>query len=169
MRTLVCRHCGRTILANKKLKHLTQHYCGGKACQSARKLNFDRHKYKTNGLFRSHKLQGVRDRKNSKKTDEGNPFFGSHYQSSYRESHPEYVLENKLRQKHRNAKKRSKKFPAPEIVNPDTLMLQRPDNDQVYAMIAVDYHKIVNPDALMLEHLHMMAVAEAQPMFVRVL
>jgi hypothetical protein len=48
-------------------------------------------------------------------------------------------------------------------------MQQRPDNDQVYAMIAVDYEKIVNPDALMMEHLHMMTVAEAQPMFVRVL
>jgi len=93
MRTLVCRHCGRQVLSNKKLKHLTQHYCGNKACQSARKLSFDRHKYKTNRLFRSHKLQGVRDRKKTKKSDEGNPFLGSHYQSSYRGCHPAYVLE----------------------------------------------------------------------------
>ena len=169
MRTLVCRHCGRQVRSNKKLKHLTQHYCGNKACQSARKLSFDRHKYKTNGLFRSHKLQGVRDRKKTKKSDEGDPFFGAQYQSSYRESHPEYVLENKLRQKHRNAKRRRKMNDKPKIVNPDAFMQQRPDNDQVYAMIAVDYQKIVNPDALMMEHLHVMTVAKAGPMFVRVL
>jgi len=48
-------------------------------------------------------------------------------------------------------------------------MPQRPDNEQVYAMIAVDYQKIVNPDTLMMEHLHMMTVTEAKPMFVRVL
>jgi hypothetical protein len=27
-------------------------------------------------------------------------------------------------------------------------MLQKPDNEKVYAMIAVDYKKIVNPDAI---------------------
>jgi hypothetical protein len=48
-------------------------------------------------------------------------------------------------------------------------MQQRPDNDRVYAMIAVDFQKIVNPDTLMMKHLHMMTVTEAQPMFVRVL
>ena len=169
MRTLVCRHCGRQVLSNKKLKHLTQHYCSNKACQSARKLSFDRHKYKTNRLFRSHKLQGVRDRKKTKKSDEGNPFLGSHYQSSYRGCHPAYVLENKLKQKQRNLLKRNKTSPEPKIVNPDAFMSQKPDNDTIYAMIAVDYEKIVNPDALMMEHLHMMTVAEAQPMFVRVL
>jgi hypothetical protein len=109
MRTLVCRHCGRQVRSNKKLKHLTQHYCGNKACQSARKLSFDRNKYKTNRSFRSHKLQGVWDRKKTKKTDEGNPFLGSHYQSSYRGSHPKYVLENRLKQKLRNAKRRRKR------------------------------------------------------------
>ena len=168
MRTLVCRHCGRQVRSNKKLKHLTQHYCGNKACQSARKLSFERLKYKTNGSFRSNKLRRVRERK-KKLAAEGNPLLGSQYQSAYRKTHPEYVLGNRLKQKHRNAKKRSKTSDEPKIVNPGTLMPQRPDTDQVYAMIAVDYQKIVNPDALMMEHLHMMTVAKAEPMFVRVL
>ena len=167
MRTLVCRHCGRTILANKKLKHLTQHYCGGKSCQSARKLSFDRHKYKTNKSYRSHKLQRVRDRKKNRTSDEGNPFFGSNYQSSYRGSHPEYVLGNRLRQTQRNAKKRGKTRDGTKIVNPDTFMPQRPDNDQVYAMIAVDYEKIVNPDTLMSQIIDMESITKAQTLFVR--
>jgi len=48
-------------------------------------------------------------------------------------------------------------------------MSQRPDNDKVYAMIAVDYKKIVNPDAFMSKHIDMMAVTKADPLFVRLL
>jgi len=44
MRTLVCRHCGNQVRRNRRLKHLQQHYCGAKAYQSARKLNFERQK-----------------------------------------------------------------------------------------------------------------------------
>ena len=169
MRTLVCRHCGRQVRSNNKLKHLTQHYCGAKACQSARKLRFDRHKYKTNSSFRFKKLQTVRDRKKKKKTAEGNPFVGSQYQRAYRSSHPVYVLENSLKQKQRNAKKRRKTHPDPKIVNPDTFKSQRHDNDIVYAMIAVDYEKIVNPDALMSQIIAIESVTRDQTMFVRVL
>jgi len=169
MRTLVCRHCGKQVRSNKKLKHLTQHYCGNKACQSARKLSFDRHKYKTNSSFRLNKLQGVRDGKKMKKTAGGNPLVGSQYQRAYRSSHPGYVMENRLGQKIRNAKRRSKTCPDPKIVNPDAFMLQRPNNDNIYAMIAVDYQKIVNPDALMSQIIDIESVTKAQTMFVRVL
>jgi hypothetical protein len=168
MRTLVCRQCGRQVRSNKKLKHLIQYYCGDHACQTARKLSFERHKYKTDDLFRAKKLQGVRDRK-KKQAAAGNSMAGSRYQRDYRASHAGYVLENRLKQKHRNAKKRSKTSPEQKIVNPDAFMSQQPENDKVYAMIAVDYKKIVNPDAFMLERLHIMSVAEVQPMFVRLL
>ncbi|MFA5419083.1 MAG: hypothetical protein WC341_11560 [Bacteroidales bacterium] len=168
MGTMVCRHCGKRVRSNKKLKHFIQHYCGEKACQAARKLSFDRNKYKTNELFRSNKLQRARDGK-KKQADAGNPFFASQYQRDYRETHPAYVLENKLQQKHRNAKKRSKTSPEQKIVNPDALMQQNPDNDTVYAMIAMDYQKIVNPDTLISKHLDMELVTKVQTMFVRLL
>jgi len=168
MRTLVCRHCGKEVPSNKKLKHLIQYYCGEKACQSARKLIFDRHKYKTNGSFRSNKLRRVRERK-KKLAAEGNPLFGSQYQNAYRKTHPEYVLGNKLRQKHRNAKKRRKTSDKTKIVNPDTLILKQSDNEQVYAMFAIDHKKIVNPDALMLEWIDNLLYRDTKPMFVRVL
>jgi len=169
MRTLICRHCGRQVRSNKKLKHLTQHYCGAKACQSARKLSFDRHKYKTNTSFRSNKLQGVRDQKKKNRTAGGNPLVGSQYQRAYRSSHPGYVMENRLGQKIRNAKRRRKTCPDPMIVNPDAYIVQRPDNDTVYAMIAVDWKKIVNPDALISQIIDIESVTKAQTMFVRVL
>lgn len=168
MRTLVCRHCGREVQSNKKLKHLVQRYCGRKACQAARKLNFERHKYKTNSFFRSHKLQSARDRK-KKLAAEGNPLACSQYQRDYRASHPEYVLENRQQQRLRNARKAGKMIQEPKIVNPDTLMLQRPENDKVYAMIAVDYRKIVNPDAFMSKIIDMESVTKVEPMFVRLL
>jgi hypothetical protein len=168
MRTVVCRHCGREVRRNKKLKHLEQHYCGDKACQSARKLSFDRHKYKTNELFRTNKLQGVRERK-KKQSEQGNLLACSRYQRDYRASHPEYVLENRHKQLHRNARNRDKTRRETKIVNPDAMMLQRPDNDIVYAMITVDYKKIVNPDAFMSKMADIESVTMVKPMFVRLL
>ena len=168
MYTLVCRHCGKEVKSNKRLKHLIQYYCGEKACQAARKLSFERHKYKTNPIFRSHKLQSARDRK-KKQSDQGNPQACSQYQQDYRASHPDYVLENRQKQWQRNARKRDKTREQAKIVNPDAYMSQQPENDIVYAMIAVDYKKIVNPDAFMSKMIDMESVTKAQPMFVRLL
>jgi hypothetical protein len=165
MRTLVCRHCGRKVISNKKLKHLDQYYCGEKACQSARKRSFDRHKYETNELFRFNKLQSARDRKKK----QGNTLDCSQYQRDYRASHPGYVADNRQKQRERNARKADKTIRETKIVNPDAFMSQQPENDTVYAMIAVDYKKIVNPDAFMSKIIEMELVTKTQPMFVRLL
>jgi hypothetical protein len=168
MRTLVCRHCGQEVPSNKYLKHLDQYYCGAKACQSARKRIFERQKYKTNPSFRLKKLQQNQDRKKQQATD-GGPMACSRYQRDYRASHPEYVLDNRQKQRQRNARKRDKTGGQTKIVNPDTHILQQPDNETVYAMIAVDYKKIVNPDAYMSKIIDMEYVTGVQPMFVRLL
>jgi hypothetical protein len=168
MRTLICRHCGIKVHTNKRLKHLIQHYCGNKTCQAARKLSFERHKYKTNPSFRSRKLQSARARK-KKQADQGNPLACSWYQRDYRASHPDYVLENRQKQRARNALKAGKTIRETKIVNPDAFMSQQPENDTVYAMIAVDYKKIVNPDAFMSKMIDMELVTKVQPMFVRLL
>ena len=141
MYTVVCRHCGIKVQSNKRLKHLIQRYCGDKACQAARKLSFERHKYKTNELFRSKKLQSARDRKN-KQADQGNPQACSRYQRDYRASHPDYVLENRKKQRARNARKADK-------TRPET--------------------KIVNPDAFISDIIDMKSVTKAKPMFIRLL
>lgn len=68
------------------------------------------------------------------------------YQRAYRASHPDYVRTNRQKQRVRNALRGEKSLHETQIVNPDTLMLQRPDSERVYAMKPVDYAKIVNPD-----------------------
>ncbi len=168
MRPLVCRHCGKQVLRNKKLKHLEQHYCGAHACQGARKLSFERQKYKTNSSFRSDKLQGARDRKKAH-ADQGDPLACSRYQRDYRATHPDYVIDNRQKQRVRNSRKAGKTLHETKIVNPDALMMQPPDNKTVYAMIAVDYKKIVNPDALMSQIADIKSFMKVQPMFVRLL
>ncbi len=168
MRTLVCLHCGEQVRRNKKLKHLGQQYCGDKACQTARKLSFERKKYKTNSSFRSEKLRRARARKKAH-SDRGDPLASSRYQRDYRATHPDYVIDNRQQQRARNALRAGKTMHETKIVNPDTLMLQKSDNKTVYAMIAVDYKKIVNPDAFMSQIADIKSFMKAQPMFVRLL
>ena len=167
MRTFICRHCGRITVANKKLKHRQQRYCGDKKCQAARKHEFERNKYKTDSSFRSSKLQRARVRRI--KLAEDDPLAGSLYQRNYRLSHPEYVTDNRKKQRLRNSRKGQKTSPETKIVNPDALMLQKSDNDTVYAMIAVDYQKIVNPDTFVMQCIDMEQNAQVKPMFVRLL
>ena len=168
MRTIVCLYCGRSVLGNKKLKHLDQHYCGRKKCQVQRKLNFERNKYQSDPIYRCRKLLRVRERKKDKSI-QGNPQYYSDYQRAYRASHPEYVLQNKGKQRERYARKKAKTSLTTKIVNPDTIMLQPAYNERVYAMFAIDCKKIVNPDTLMLEPIERLLFTDKKPMFVRLL
>ena len=166
MRTLVCCHCGRRVTANKKLKHHLQRYRGRKECQNSRKPEYERARYKNNPLYRSRKLEKARERK-KKMAEQGNVQYFSDYQRFYRATHPQYVIKNREKQRERNARKRDKTSNKTKIVNPDTLISQQPDNDTIYAMIAVDYQKIVNPDPLMLQLIDKMSIANGKPLFVR--
>jgi len=168
MRTLVCRHCGRRVTANKKLKHHLQRYCGRKECQNSRKPENERARYKNNPLYRSRKLEKARERK-KKMAEQGNVQYFSDYQRFYRATHPQYVIKNREKQRERNARKWGHATRPVKIVNPDAIMSQRPDNDNVYAMIAVDYKKIVNPDAFMSQITGIEPVTKDKPMFVRLL
>ena len=78
-------------------------------------------------------------------------------------------MENCQKQRARNALKSGKTIQETKIVNPDTFMSQQPENDTVYAMIAVDYKKIVNPDAFMSKMIDMESVIKVHPMYVRLL
>ena len=48
-------------------------------------------------------------------------------------------------------------------------MLEQIDNDQVYAMFAIDRQKIVNPDAIMPERIDKLLYTDSKPLFVRLL
>jgi hypothetical protein len=82
MQTIICRHCGREIRRNKRLKHLQQQYCSDTACQKARKRLFDRNKYHTDSIYRAKKLERSHDRA---KNHDG-PMARSDYQRAYRTS-----------------------------------------------------------------------------------
>jgi hypothetical protein len=82
---------------------------------------------------------------------------------------PDYVHDNRQKQRVRNARRAAKSLHETKIVNPDTLMLQKPENDTVYAIIAVDYEKIVNPDTLMPYLTDIEALIASKPLLVRLL
>jgi len=168
MRTIVCLNCERRVPKNKKLKHLDQHYCDRKKCQWQRKLTYERNKYQSDPGYRTKKLLRVRERKKDQAI-RGNPQYCSHYQQAYRASHPEYVLQNKIKQRERYARKKAKTSLTTKIVNPVTLMMQPSDNEQVYAMFAIDCKHIVNPDALMPKQIEMLSFTDRKPLFVRLL
>jgi len=168
METIVCLHCGRSVTKNKKLKHLDQHYCSRKKCQRARRLSFERKKYQNDPTYRSRKLEKSHERKKLKVTQGHSQYF-SQYQQAYRASHPEYVRKNREKQRERYARKKAKISLTTKIVNPYTLMLQPSDNEQVYAMFAIDCKKIVNPYALMPERIECLSFKNIKPMFVRLL
>lgn len=168
MRTIVCLHCSRIVISNRKLKHLDQRYGGMKECQKARKLKFERDKYQNDPAYRSRKLEKSHERKKDK-ANKGNSQYYSDYQRTYRASHPEYVLQNKVKQRERYARKKASTSLTTKIVNPDALMLQPSDNKRVYAMFAIDCKKIVNPGALMPEQIEMLSFTSKKPLFVRLL
>jgi len=159
MASIVCLHCGRKVLKNKKLKHLEQHYCRLPACQNARRLAFGRKKYKEDEQYRIGKLSGVAAKHKQRRLEY------SEYMRSYRESHPAYVERNRESQPVRNKKKKKD----PKIVNPYTLTSQQADNKGVYAMIEIDWKKIVNPYTLMPERIDKLLLTDAKPVLVRLL
>jgi len=165
MRFLVCRHCGKKIQANKKLKHLQQQYCGSPPCQKARKLSFERHKYNKDPAYRLNKLRKAMERRHSA----DNPSLASQYQRQYRLDHPGYVTDNRIKQLERNRKKHAQLTPPSKIVNPDAFIKQTPERERVYAMVEVHLPKIVNPDTFMNQSIDRMIVTEVQPMLVKIL
>ncbi len=128
MTTIVCLHCERIVLRNKKLKHHEQRYCNLAGCQRARRLLFARKKYEKDKKFRSAKLvKAMAYRKKDR-------LKYSEYMFTYRDSHPEYVLKNNQKQRDRYGQKKGKKSGEEKIVNPYTLMPQQSDIEHVYAM-----------------------------------
>jgi len=115
---------------NKKLKHSNQRYCGDKICQSARKLSFEREKYKTNCSFRSDKPRRANER-NKSHADPGDPKVHSQYQLDYRALYPDYVANNREKQRDRNARKAGKTSHKKKIVNPDAFISQIDDIELV--------------------------------------
>jgi len=165
MGTIVCEHCKRRVISNKKLKHLKQHYCGSAECQHSRRLLFARTKYRTNEEFRAAKLKKVAGRHSHQRD---RPVY-SDYQRTYRLTHPEYAKRNRLKQRLRYEKKKQERCQEEKIVNPYAIMSQQSDNEHVYALLEIDLKKIVNPYAIMPEHINKLLITDIKPVVVKLL
>jgi hypothetical protein len=135
-----CRHCGKTLPRNPRLKK-TQKYCSARACQQSRKNIWGKKEYQTNKSHREKRLAS------QKLCYERRP--GHAYQASYRRKHSEYEHRNRELQKVRN--NRCRKDPGSMIVNTDALS-PRASIDGAYALMPITKGgKIVNTDAFMVQ------------------
>lgn len=107
-----CAHCGCLVPANSKCKN--QKYCGEKECQRARKRKWQKQKMETDADYRANQKDcQLRWREN-------NP----DYWRNYRKKNKQYCDRNRLQQKIRDSKRRSRSA----LAKMDTL---NPENFQI--------------------------------------
>jgi len=132
--TFTCRHCGKTLPRNPRLKkNKKQSYCNAPECKQAKKSARKKERYQKDPSYRQRHLNQQKKWRASRPAHE--------YQKQYRESHPEYVDRNRKLQSSRNCKRKT--GTTPMIVNGTPLSL-RASNDKAYAIISLKKEKIVN-------------------------
>ena len=153
--TFICCHCGCRYRKNVRLKG-HQRYCGSKACQSARKKQWERDRLKRDEAYRL--------KRQSSKKAWYNKYPGNRYQSSYRASHPDYVSGNREKQRLRASCNREKQglrgskntgtLPDEKIVKADALLSESLVSKGFYVLVPYKKtcpEKIVKTDALIIE------------------
>ena len=93
--TFICLHCGCTCWCNPRVKN--QKYCCKKECQQSRISTWKKRQYKTNRNYEKRSLPEQKQWSRHYPADQ--------YQSSYRQSHPDYVIRNQELQRIRNKKR----------------------------------------------------------------
>jgi hypothetical protein len=132
--TFTCRHCGKTLPRNPRLKkNKKQSYCNAPECKQAKKSARKKERYQTEPSYRQRHLDQQKLWRSNRPAHE--------YQEQYRESHPEYVDRNRELQAKRNCRRKNRT--ASMIVNGTPLSLQA-SNDKAYAIISVKRGMIVN-------------------------
>jgi hypothetical protein len=142
--TFICYHCRRRCRKNVRLKG-HHRYCGSKPCQQARKNRWERDKLKRDSTYRLKRCS-------SQKAWYGK-YPGNRYQSSYRSNHPDYVSDNREKQRLR-ASKAANIILEEQIVKTDALFFESPVSKGFYVLIPCKKtcpEKIVKTDALIIE------------------
>ena len=142
--TFICCHCRRRCRKDVRIKS-PQHYCGLKSCQQARKNQWERDKLKRDSTYRLKRI--------SNKKAWYIKYPGDRYQSSYRANHPDYVSDNREKQRLRESKI-TQKTNNKKIVKTDALFSESLINKGLYALIPYQKtcpKKIVKTDALIVE------------------
>ncbi len=92
----ICEHCGLPFECYRNRKD--QRYCGKPECQKARKAKWQREKIRNNPQYKAEQKQAQKDW--CDKTPG--------YWKRYRKDHPKVKTNNRIRQRIRNLKRRSK-------------------------------------------------------------
>jgi hypothetical protein len=122
-----------------------QRYCGSKACQQARKNQWERDRLKGDSAYRQKRCTS------KKAWYSKSP--GHRYQSWYRASHPDYVSDNREKQRLR-ASKATKNPIEEQIVKTDALFSESLINKGFYVFMPhkkTCLGKVVKTDAMVIE------------------
>ena len=142
--TFICCHCRRRCQKNVRIKG-NQRYCGSKPCQQARKNKWERDRLKCDSAYHLKRC--------SSKKVWYSKYTGDRYQSSYRANHPDYVSDNREKQRFRGSKN-TKKTPEEQIVKTDALSSESLVSKGFYVLMPYKKtcpEKIVKTDAFIIE------------------
>lgn len=142
-KTFICNNCNKEKPINIRLT-LPQQYCGDARCQRARKAEWQRQQKATNAAYRARQQQCV------KRWQQNQPLH--RYMSQYRRDHPDYVAQNRDKQKIRNQKRRLQRQQQ-KIVKMDALAKQL-EKSAIYLMTPYQLdasQMIVKMDALVVQ------------------
>ena len=101
-----CKHCKTLFVPNPRVKN--QRYCGKKACQNARRAEWQRQKMKTDPDYRQNQKQAQKDWRSQ------NPG----YWKWYRSKNADYCNRNRKLQKIRDAKRRMRHLAKMDVLKP---------------------------------------------------
>lgn len=135
-KTFCCKNCGERTTADPRLKG-KQKYCGKTTCQNVRKRDWDKAKSKNDSHYHQKRLESKKNWRKRRPGDE--------YQGVYRETHPEYVEENRKRQVLRNKKRLSTIVST--VINPSALIVQFQE-DGAYSVSRVKKRIAIKSDTL---------------------
>ena len=142
-KTFICKNCEKEKPVNIMLT-VPQQYCGEAPCQRARKAEWQRQKKATDAKYRARQQQCV------KNWQQNRPLH--RYMSQYRQHHPDYVAQNRDKQKVRNQKRRLQ-LQQQKIVKMDALVKQL-EKSTTYVMTPYQLDaskKIVKMDTLLVQ------------------
>jgi hypothetical protein len=137
-RTFICQACNTEKPANVRLKG-KQKFCGEVSCQRVRKAQWQSRKMQTDPVYRAQQLDCLKRWRKERPLDR--------YQHWYRQTHLEYLQENRSKQRVRNGKRPSK-APGEMIVKMDALSQIESDT---YIMRPLAAEKIVKMDTLVVQ------------------
>lgn len=137
-----CRHCSCLFqVCNKVKKH---EYCSKKACQLARKRNWQKEKLKADQTYREDQGSAKED------WNTNNP----DYWKQYRQKNKRYTETNRRKQRYRNARRRKKvgNFPPRKpIAKMDALIRQKDIISGRYKIVPIGTQLIAKMDAIIVE------------------